>query len=1847
MIPRIYDNSFTTYESNGLGLLVDAISCQVEEESNGDFELTLVYPSDGSFFYALKQDNLIKANASDALKGQLFRIDTISKPLNGQVTVYAKHISFDLAKNSLNEDINERNINCENAGKHMLQKSDADSRFSIESNIEMLGNYSMDRKTDCLSAIAGTRGSLIDTFGNGPKLLRDNFTISVLNRRGKDDNTLIAYKKNITGFTLEEDYSEIINVIKPYATYTEDEVEKTLYIDEIGVKSPRYIEGDIVKSRWIDFSDKFDEDETPTKEKLKNLAEKYFNDNSCDLPKMTYKIEFQPLSQTEEYKEDGLAELEYIGMDDSVYIANSKYGIRDQARVIKTTYNVLADKYISIELGDPKTTLGSIINKSNNSTVTKDEVKDLINKNNKKDYPNTLPIVPVVTIDRAGFKTVSLSWEYDNKPYYSYEVYASQEQGFTPNAFDLIFKGQASAFLHEVECAQTWYYKVRAVNTYGNATDFSKEVSATTYKIQDGTEIFENAAIKEALIESLNADKITAGKVKGTYIDARNLTVTDGNGDTTLSVSSDGEISIKEGLIQLNQDGIAVNHTNQENTEIAKTVMDEEGFRILDRNGNELADIGSQGSHFANLSVDGDFRHYPTAQIIDRQPNWNADYYVAKIATGDGTGRDEENKADSLQTVFGYMKSQGCMFFNRLTINIEAGVRIREKIVIRDFHGTLMQISLGKDAVLRLKEGSAIEDNYCRIQFYGDTNTNILDDDTTSEKINKLPCIEVEGDNGIRLASSSYVQFGWMRLRGKDNNSYFANLYTGANLHVVSCDISNVKATAYVDSTSRFTISYCRGNVEKLAYAVGGAMISKSVQVPKHINDSEIYYPAVDLSGGLAGQLIQYDTLFQDTYSNDTDTNTMRIFPAIKQYTEREGEGTDDTANLLNLVGQGKFSEEYKSLHGYAIFAEMVSKDTIKADTLPEFAESRESYKIYIRMTRADNNTTAPIPRARFQLENGEYTAFYKLDPLTSPINGDGSGQITDYNATEDRELPAELADKLVKFGIYSIEFQGDTVEEYLIVDNIRLVIKGVAKKGDSGSIDTTEVKAIGKILANALNVRKTPGINGEYAGLLVNGDTVEIVGVDPDTGWYKIKYNGEYAYITNKSEYVEIISGDPNGSTTVQKVEVLAENLNVRSGPGTSNSSIGIVQKGFVADILETDSTTGWYKIKYNGEYGWITNNTTYVKVTTGTATVSPELYDGAKVAGFAETYYNARNNYTSAKSWDNGFTYGETTPCSSTASGAMGANYSIWEKSAQGNYWKMIDDSTLLLLCLMGYSYSDSPYANLVNFNNYRANIMAKNSEYTGAIVPTSGTTLARTCAEIAKFFSDRGQTITVKTDYSNIQKGDLIFYAGKTSSGNYIYPNRWKCISNGAICIGQDTDGNAQLITAMSNPGEKHTDGWFVGLKKDLVKDYNTNTIVLVIRPSTKVTSGGSSSGGTTGGGSSSGGITVSNMRQTICDTAMKIVNMGTNHTAWYSQYWRTTSLNSMVTIKGRSETVGGTTYYQPSWVQVGVTYGFDCSSLVGCCYEKAGMGYMKGLTCSMGTLQATAKQHGATFWRYADSGFSRAKAGDIIMFANNGYTVTTSNMATVKTHHTAIYMGNGYIAEASGYKKGIIYSKYNLSKQAFFIRLPELDKADSSSSSGGTTVKEEYKNCFNEKGTIDGRNYVYRLHDARCTCYAAAESNTIGASGLGTHMGKTVASLNIPYGTKIYIPGLKGQTWTNANGTKVTLDGVFTVTDTGVGMFDFDIVAGSTASACTSNYTNPTRQEVYVLEWGTNTKSIWSYTDSYAWAYKAGTLSKYKSAFKNYISNGGVLMNCLKFYNDDANIRSSTYWSILNS
>ena len=162
-------------------------------------------------------------------------------------------------------------------------------------------------------------------------------------------------------------------------------------------------------------------------------------------------------------------------------------------------------------------------------------------------YPNDLPSRSNVKVTGL-YSSIAIEWTFENKSYFWYELYASKQNNFVPQPTDLIFKGQASAYLHQVSPGETWYYRVRAINSYGNANMFSEQVTGHSFKVSDATVFFEDMAIKHALIESLDMDKATVGKLKGTYIDAKELSVTDGNENQTLYIDSYGNISanIKE-----------------------------------------------------------------------------------------------------------------------------------------------------------------------------------------------------------------------------------------------------------------------------------------------------------------------------------------------------------------------------------------------------------------------------------------------------------------------------------------------------------------------------------------------------------------------------------------------------------------------------------------------------------------------------------------------------------------------------------------------------------------------------------------------------------------------------------------------------------------------------------------------------------------------------------------------------------------------------------------------------------------------------------------------------------------------------------------------------------------------------------------------------------------------------------------------------------------------------------------------------------------------------------------------------------------------------------------------------
>ena len=328
----------------------------------------------------------------------------------------------------------------------------------------------------------------------------------------------------------------------------------------------------------------------PTVEKLEKLAQKYFEDNKCDMMKYNYKIEFVPLSKCAGYNniEDK------IELCDTVTIIDYRYNLDTKAKVIKTTYNLIKDRYDSMELGDPRTTLNDVVVGPGGEQGQEGPQGPKGDKGDPGDvgFPDELPDVPVLSATVYGFASIELNWTFENKVYYSYELYASKTQGFTPNTFDLIHQGQTSSFLFQAKPDETWYFRVCGINTYGNRSGFSDEIAVTTVKMEDMGTYFTDAAINNAVIGTLSAEDIGAGTIKGHWIDAKNLSVTDGNGKRTLDIDSFGNVNLNVANLSISNKDVSSSITDL-NNKYTELKLDIDGLSI------------SGGVTFYDLSTNG------------------------------------------------------------------------------------------------------------------------------------------------------------------------------------------------------------------------------------------------------------------------------------------------------------------------------------------------------------------------------------------------------------------------------------------------------------------------------------------------------------------------------------------------------------------------------------------------------------------------------------------------------------------------------------------------------------------------------------------------------------------------------------------------------------------------------------------------------------------------------------------------------------------------------------------------------------------------------------------------------------------------------------------------------------------------------------------------------------------------------------------------------------------------------------------------------------------------------------------------------------------------------------------
>ena len=369
----LYDHDEEAFISNGLGALPDAASCIVTEERNGEYEVEMEYPLTGSHFHDIQKRRILYVKPNPYDEPQPFRIYSITKPINGIVTVHAAHLSYDTSGSIVK--LFPADAGSASAAMSYLKNFSVPSTpFTFFTNVGKSGTMSVPKPSSIRSLLGGSEGSILDTFGG--EYLFDKWNISLLESRGADRGVTIRYGKNMTDLEQEENDTDFYTGVYPFwYSESEDGGLVTLSANNgIVNASGNY---DFMKIMPLDLSSEDFSKETtdsegntttiekPTEAELLAAAQKYLSDNKIGIPKVSLDVSFVMLAQTEEYKD--FARLETVKLCDTVTVEFEKLGVKTTAKCIKTEYNVLTGKYNSIELGEPKSSLAETV--SNQGTL--------------------------------------------------------------------------------------------------------------------------------------------------------------------------------------------------------------------------------------------------------------------------------------------------------------------------------------------------------------------------------------------------------------------------------------------------------------------------------------------------------------------------------------------------------------------------------------------------------------------------------------------------------------------------------------------------------------------------------------------------------------------------------------------------------------------------------------------------------------------------------------------------------------------------------------------------------------------------------------------------------------------------------------------------------------------------------------------------------------------------------------------------------------------------------------------------------------------------------------------------------------------------------------------------------------------------------------------------------------------------------------------------------------------------------------------------------------------------------------------------------------------------------------
>lgn len=336
------------YLQEGNFPLNEAFSPEISQESNSTYQLTFKFPTSDSKWELLTPETDLVA---DDLHGeQYFTIFEVEKQ-HGYITVYANQIATLLNGYSINT-INVDRVNGATVMNALVSAFKRETPFTFFSDV--MSKHTLNLKDiSAMEALAKDKHSIVGQWGGD--LVRDKYSIRLLEHGGIENESLFAYKKNMKSFQETKSTKELrtrIHFKKVIEAHEEGKKDQTLTVT---IDSPL-----ISKYKHIYEADMEVQDQDVIDQKtLEEYGKRYFHETLCDM--IEESLEIDVVGQADQP----------VHMFDIVSIFHERYNVDVRKKITKYKFNPMSKKLVSIGFGEVSRSLAESISGIVNDSVDK------------------------------------------------------------------------------------------------------------------------------------------------------------------------------------------------------------------------------------------------------------------------------------------------------------------------------------------------------------------------------------------------------------------------------------------------------------------------------------------------------------------------------------------------------------------------------------------------------------------------------------------------------------------------------------------------------------------------------------------------------------------------------------------------------------------------------------------------------------------------------------------------------------------------------------------------------------------------------------------------------------------------------------------------------------------------------------------------------------------------------------------------------------------------------------------------------------------------------------------------------------------------------------------------------------------------------------------------------------------------------------------------------------------------------------------------------------------------------------------------------------------------------------